>query len=250
MKKLLAVLVFFIAVLPAFAQDTARVEKKKKEPTELQKQKRANVQKAFFKESKDRFAIDLLGNNWIYSSSGDRMNGLKTKWYSRGINIYFYWNFRIKKSRFSIAPGLGYSASNIYHRHEMLVDTNGITFTPLANPGDYKVNKLTLQYFDIPIEFRIHTKPDKLDNMWKFAFGFKAGIRVDAHTKEKIKTNVTKVYVERRFPDVNLFRMGPTIRIGYSSFNITAYYGILNVFKKDRGPRANEFSIGISFNGL
>jgi hypothetical protein len=40
------------------------------------------------------------------------------------------------------------------------------------------------------------------------------------------------------------------LRIGYSSFNITAYYGVLGVFKKDRGPKANEFAVGISFNGL
>jgi len=49
---------------------------------------------------------------------------------------------------------------------------------------------------------------------------------------------------------LNLFHAGPFIRIGYSSFNLTAYYGILGVFKNNRGPQANEFSVGISFNGL
>lgn len=122
---------------------------------------------------------------------------------------------------------------------------------PAVNEASYKVNKLTLQYLDIPVEFRIKTNPDKLDQVWKFAVGFKAGIRVDAHTKIKTKIgSEVKVNVERRFPDFNLFRFGPTLRIGYSSFNITAYYGVLGVFKKDRGPKANEFTVGISFNGL
>lgn len=249
MKKIiLALLVFNAFVAMAEEPDSSKVQKEKKELTAEQTAKKVRINNAFNKFSRDRFAIDLLGTNWIH----DGANGFKTKWYSRGINVYFYWDFRIKQSRFSVAPGIGYSASNVYSRHAMKEDSSSVTyFEALSNPDDYKVNKVTLQYFDIPLEFRIKTNPDKLDNVWKFAIGFKAGIRVDAHTKTKIKdTNGTKVYVERRFPDFNLFHAGPTLRIGYSSFNITAYYGVIGVFKKDLGPKANAFSLGLSFNGL
>lgn len=259
MKKILVVfLVLLTGAAFASETDSVKVEKKKKELTaeELAKKsakqaKRSEAEKKFQKFSKDRFALDFTFNNWIYKSSDPKFDGLKTKWYSRGVNIYFSWDFRIKKSRFSIAPGIGYSSSNIYNRHQLVEDSAGIHFTPLVNESNYKVNKIALQYVDIPVEFRIKTNPDKFENCWKFAIGFKAGIRVDAHTKQKTKiNNVVKVDVERRFPDFNLFRFGPMIRIGYSSFNITAYYGVLNVFKKDRGPNANEFAVGISFNGL
>lgn len=254
--------VLFIALLLCTAIGYAEVPdsvkvKKKKELTQEQIDKRNAAEKKFQKFSKDRFAIDLLGSNWIYNKNSAGFNGLQTKWWSRGINIYFYYDFRIKKSRFSIAPGIGYSSSNIYSRHGLVEDSLGTHFDPLTtiNPAiasdAYKVNKLTLQYLDIPVEFRIKTNPDKLDNVWKFAVGFKAGIRVDAHTKIKTKIdNVVKVDVQRRFPDFSLFRFGPTLRIGYSSFNITAYYGVLDVFKKGKGPKANEFTVGISFNGL
>jgi hypothetical protein len=262
MKKILFVVSLFLS-FTAFAaeQDSVKVEKKKKEPTSeelaikaAKQAKRNEVEKKYQKFSKDRFAFDFFGSNWIYKSSDPRMNGLKTKWYSRGVNIYFSWDFRIKHSRFSFAPGIGYSCSNIYSRHGLVEDDTSVVgsyFKPLDNPDDYKVNKICLQYLDIPVEFRIKTNPDKFDNCWKFAFGFKAGVRVDAHTKQTTKINgVTKVVVERRFPDFNQFRFGPMIRIGYASFNITAYYGVLSVFKKDRGPSANEFTVGISFNGL
>jgi hypothetical protein len=252
---------FVLSFLSAVASetDTLKTSKqpRKKQVTAEKEAQQNELEKKFNKYSKDRFTIDLLGDNWIYNSNDARMNGLKTKWWSRGINIYFSWDFRIKKSRVSIAPGIGYSASNIYSRHGLVEDSVGTHFSPLTtiNPSiaesDYKVNKLTLQYVDIPVELRIRSNPDKFDNMWKVAIGFKAGIRVDAHTKEKTKVgSVAKVDIERRFPDFNLFRFGPTLRVGYSVFNITAYYGVLNVFKKDRGPVANEFSIGISFNGL
>lgn len=260
MKNIVMVALLLIVTVSAFASgaesDTVRV-KKKKQLTQEQINKRNAAEKKFQKFSKDRFAIDLCGVNWIYNKNDAGFNGMQTKWWSRGINIYFYYDFRIKKSRFSIAPGIGYSSSNIYSRHGIVEDSTGTSFQPLTtiNPSvaadAYKVNKLTLQYVDIPVEFRIKTNPDKLDQVWKFAIGFKAGIRVDAHTKIRTKiNNEVKVNVERRFPDFNLFRFGPTLRIGYSSFNITAYYGVLDVFKKGLGPKANEFSVGISFNGL
>lgn len=255
MKQLLFVLFIFTAFAASaqVADSTTKSKpvRQKKILTAEELKRKSEVERKFAKFSKDRFAIDLLGSNWIYNKNSAGMNGMQTKWWSRGINIYFYYDFRIKNSRVSFAPGIGYSSSNIYSRHGLVEDSLGTHFEPLTNAGDYKVNKITLQYIDIPLELRIKTNPDKLDQVWKFAIGFKAGIRVDAHTKEKYPVNgKMKVFVERRFPDFSLFRMGPMLRIGYSSFNITAYYGILGVFKKDKGPKANEFTVGISFNGL
>ena len=259
MKKLLfAVFILCTSVAFATEADSIKVEKKKKEVNaekvavrNERSMKRAEIQKKFNKFSKDRFSIAFTGTNWIYKKASAGMNGLNTKWYSRGTDIAFAWDFRIKKSRFSIAPGIGYSCTNIYSRHALVEDSLGSNFQPLATPGDYKVNKITLQYLEIPVEFRIRTNPDKFDNCFKFAVGFKFGIRVDAHTKTKTKiNNEVKVNVERRFPDFSLLRFGPTFRFGYSSFNITAYYGVIDVFKKGKGPKANEFSLGISFNGL
>ncbi len=258
MKNILLVFLLLSSIATfAFEADSARTARVKKLPTAAQNAKKNEVEKKFAKFAKDRFTVDLFGSNWIYDKNSAKMNGLQTKWWSRGISIYFSWDFRIKKSRVSFAPGIGYSCSNIYSRHGLWEDSTGTSFRPLTdiNPNialdDYKINKLTLQYVDIPLELRIRTNPDKFNNCWKFVVGFKAGIRVDAHTKQRTKIgNVVKVDVERRFPDFNLLRMGPTIRIGYSVVNVFAYYGVLDVFKKGKGPKANEFTVGISFNGL
>ncbi len=261
MKKLLLAFLLLTTVA-AFAEeaDSVKATKKVKVLTaeeqaakQAREAKRNEVEKKYQKFSKDRFAFDFVFSNWIYKNSDPRIVGgdLNPRWHSRGVNIYFSWDFRIKKSRVSVAPGIGYSCSNIYSRHGLVEDSTGTSLQALANPDNYKINKLTLQYVDIPVELRIKTNPDKFDNVWKFAIGIKGGIRVDAHTKQRTKiNNVVKVDVQRRFPDFNLFRFGPMIRIGYSSFNITAYYGVLDVFKKGKGPKANEFAVGISFNGL
>ena len=89
----------------------------------------------------------------------------------------------------SFAPGIGVSNKNVYHRHQMMdTASTGVTFAPLVNESNYKVNKLTLTYIEIPVELRFRSKPDKLDNHWKVALGFKAGIRVDGYTKQSTKS--------------------------------------------------------------
>jgi hypothetical protein len=232
MKKIVSAFVFVCFALIATAQvgDTTSTKTVKK----------------LTKFPKDRIAIDLNGTNWYH-----KIPDFKSKWYGRGISAYFYYDFRIKKSRFSIAPGIGVSHSNIYNNME-LIDSGGVAqFTKISDysTDKYKVNKVSLTYIDIPIEFRIRSNKDRLDNFWKFAVGFKAGIRVDAFTKQKT-TNPNKTVILRPYPDFNLFHAGPTFRIGYSSFNITGYWGILGVFKSGKGPEAYPFSLGISFNGL
>ncbi|MBL0310430.1 MAG: outer membrane beta-barrel protein [Bacteroidetes bacterium] len=248
MKKIFAVLVFALSVVVIFAQDSTKIKRAAK---------KAELEKKFLRIAKDRIAVDLLGTNWIYNPNSAGMNGLRTKWYSRGINLYFYWDFRFKRSRVSFAPGFGYSVTNIYSRHELVEDDTTAAFSTVFKPlpeatlSNYKVNKVTIQYIEIPLELRIRSNPDKFNNFWKVAIGVKGGVRVDVHTRQTIKDQTgKKTYVERRFPDFNLFRFGPTIRVGYSVFNVTAYYGVLNVFKGGKGPKANEFSVGISFNGL
>jgi hypothetical protein len=234
MKKIISILFFVAVSAGAFAQEDTT-------STGDQPAKR----KYIFKQAKDRIVIDLNATNWAHN-----IPGLKTKAYGRGIGVYFMWDFQIKKSFFSIAPGLGVSNANVYHRSQMMdTASTGITFAPLTNPENYTVNKLTTTYIEIPIELRFRTKPDRLDNMWKFVVGFKAGIKVGAYTKQSTKTPKESM-TRKPYADLNLFQAGPMVRIGYSSFNITAYYGILGLFKNNRGPQVNAFSVGLSFNGL
>ncbi|HWB63276.1 MAG TPA: outer membrane beta-barrel protein, partial [Chitinophagales bacterium] len=222
-------------------------------PSEEVLAKRREIDKKFAKYSRDHIYVNLNGTNWIYNSSDPRFGGMQAKWFSRGIDIGFNWDFRIKGSRVSIAPGIAYSNTNIYSRSLMGHDSAGTYFTPIDYGSDTtaKINKVSFQYLEIPLELRIRTDPDRFGNCWKVAVGFKAGVRVDVHTKTKLVVDgATHVFVERRFADYNLFRCGPTLRVGYSFVNITAYYGLLNMFKPGLGPKANEFSVGLSFTAL
>ena len=278
MKKFIAVLLLFLAVIGASAQDSTHVAKPNKKagptPEELQRKidikneelkkkaeraalaakNRADLDKKFANYSRDHIVLDLNAANWIYNTNDPAMNGMRTKWFSRGFNLAFNWDFRIKCSRVSIAPGIGYSNYTLYNRSKMLQDSSGIHYTPLPiYNGDTvsKINSLTLQYLEIPIELRIRSNPDRTGNCVKVVLGVKAGMRIDVHTRIKMVENgETQVFVVKRYSDFNLFRFGPTLRVGYSFFNVTAYYGVLGMFKPGLGPSAHEFSLGISFMAL
>jgi hypothetical protein len=267
MKKFLLVITVILSAFSAFAQnsetkkDTVIAVPAKKGPSESVLAERKKLDKMFAKYSRDHITLDLLGTNWNYNPNGAGFGsgingaGMRTKWFSRGLQIAFNWDFRIKGSRVSIAPGISYSCSNIYSRSTLTrSDSAGTSFQPIRVYGTdttAKINKLVLQYVNIPIELRIRSNVDKFGNCWKVAIGIVGGVRVDEHTKFKIKQGKdTNVYIVRRDPDFNLFRLAPVIRFGYSFVNITASYDVINVFKPNLGPKANAFALGIAFTAL
>jgi hypothetical protein len=256
MKKIVALIVLFISVLYVSAQvDTVGTRSVVIKPalppnmivtTPAPKPERKPY---VLNVPKDRIVLDLNAANWIRH---DNANGFRSRYYSRGLNLYGMYDMQIKKSRVSFAFGIGISFVDIYNNSTLYDSTSGsgAKFTPMNNyPDTVKLNKVAITYIDIPLELRIRTNRDKLDQLWKFNIGFKAGIRIDTYTRTIYK-NPRESQRLKPDPDFNLFRMGPTVRIGYSSFNLTAYYGLLGVFKNNRGPNLNEWSFGISFNGL
>lgn len=199
---------------------------------------------------RDRFMFNFTFDNVFHKET----NGFKTQWHSRGFGIFYMYDIPIKDSRFSIAPGLGFSHASYYHNSFMVEDSSGTSFNPIDDYGDndlYKKHKLAVNYLDIPIELRFFSKPFKNEKMFKLALGIKASVRLNAVNAETNKINgYYKKIKTKGFQDVSTFRAGPTLRIGYGGFNIIAYYGVTQLFKKNSGPKMTPFSIGISIIGL
>ena len=232
-KSLLAILLF--CSLAIFAQEEDK--KKKDEHSE--------------NEAHDRIVIGYTFDNWIHN-----VDSLKTKWNSWGFHFYYMYDIPLGKSRFSFAPGVGFSASWVKNNSGLddSVDSLGTIFRPLKI--DYKRNSLVTSYFDIPFELRYRSKPNSKNKSFKLGAGVVAGVQMSNHTKTKTSdtaivpagdTKVLKVY---RYDDLMKFRFGPTFRIGYGSANLFFYYSVLSLFKNDKGPTVNPFSVGLTVNGL
>lgn len=203
--------------------------------------------------SRDRIVVDLTFDNWFHN-----VDSLKTKWHSLGFNFYFMYDMIIKKSRFSFAPGLGIGTSHIYNNSEIVKTDSTSFFKPVrAEKGGYAIqelkgNKMTLIYFDVPLELRYRGKPNDKNKAFKVAVGMKLGVLVQNHTKTKF---VDSFGDKKKIKDINQkdllkFRAATTFRIGYGPFNVLASYNLTHLFKKDLGPSVTPFSLGISFNGL
>jgi hypothetical protein len=180
----------------------------------------------------------------------DAPDGIDFRTINQGINLYGLYTYPIKKSNFALAIGVGLGMHNLFS-NGVLSDTSSVSFLALvpekdANNGDidYKKSKIGLTYLDFPAELRFKSK-----NGIRFAVGAKVGVLLNAHTKYKGDdfTDGTKTKIkESDLPNFESWRFGPTLQIGYKWINLTGYYSVTKIFKKNFGPDIYPVSIGIS----
>ncbi len=241
MKRIIT-LALLLSSFVLFAQDDPNAAPKEESMAKKAKEKVVNT------GAKDRLVVDLFSfDNWVHD-----VDSLNVDWYSRGFGMYFMYDIQLGKSRLSFAPGIGLNISNAYinTRLDDSVDSLGTILRPITT--DYKRHKLHLLFIDIPVELRYRSKPNEKNKSFKFAIGAKFGLKIDAHTKlvADDANGDRKVEKLKNFNDLSLIRFGPMVRVGYGAFNVFAYYGVTNMFKKDEGPKITSFSVGFSINGL
>jgi len=188
-----------------------------------------------------RFAIDLLFDRWLEEPSN-----ISLEPYSIGINVYRMVDIPFT-NRFGISVGLGFSSQNFHHNGQfvtsILPDGNEFThLEPLRNGYDYRRNKISLNYFDLPFEIRIRSKDKPRFNVYP---GIKIGYLFNAHTKTIDNTGKYKNY---NVPNLETFRYGASLRMGWGkNLHIYTYYQLSSIFKKNRGEVINPFAIGFTF---
>jgi hypothetical protein len=79
------------------------------------------------------------------------------------------------------------------------------------------------------------------NGLWISA-GLIGGLKMGSHTKVKIDG---KKYKDRNDFNINPFRGGSTVRLGYKGFNIFGTYYFTPLFKDGRGPEMDPITVGI-----
>ncbi len=244
MKQLLVILFLIgINVPVAWAQTEEELEK----DTEMAQNKR-DLDKI---DSRDRLIFEFVHTNWF-----DKPDSLKVKWYNRGINAYLMYDMPIYDDNISFAPGIGISNANVYHRSQMIEGDTTTYFVPI-NEDQINVgrSKLATTYLEVPLELRFRTNPNKVNRRFKFALGLRVGYMLDGHTVYKGDpldgSGGDEVFFKiKNVPNINRFRYGTSVRLGYGNINLVAYYSFATLFQTDKGPGMRPFSIGISFNSF
>lgn len=246
MQKLFLTLFVSFFLLTVSAQETTSETQKGVSP-----EVKAKVNKA-----KDRILLELGLNQMINAPSNVKFSAL-----SRSFNAYFTYDVVFGKSNFSIAPGAGIGTDNFYHKKNGIAWSNNThlkdtvtSFPTLSDSVTAKKSKLGLTYFDIPVEFRFRSTPNKKNTSWKLAAGFKFGFLIGSKWKyrgEDLTTGTGDVrFKEFKVEGLNKFRYSVYARGGYGIFNVFMNYQISSVFQKGKGPQMYPLQFGIAICGL
>ncbi len=203
-------------------------------------------------QTRDRLIFEIAHDNWT-----NKPDSLKVRWWNRGVNIYLMYDMPLLNSKnVSFAPGLGISTTNVYHNSRIMNNDSVSFFRPIENISDtlsWRKNKLSTTFIDVPLELRFRTNPNRYNKSFKIAIGARVGYMLSSKIKYKgeLENEPDEVFLKnKRLPNINNFKYGPSIRIGYSNFNIFAYYSISTLFERNAGPGIRPLSIGFSFNSF
>jgi hypothetical protein len=205
------------------------------------------------------FAIDLG-----FNLPSPETNGFNTNVFgSRTLNIYYYYDYRLGSSKFSVHPGIGFGLERYKFNNDKTLDyVPGPNFdtlkmvlvsTVLPNASSLKKSGLITNYIDIPLELRFNSNPDDLGRSFKMSLGFKFGVLYDSFTKVKYREDgETKKLKDKQNFNLNPIRYGVLFRIGAGSFSAYANYTISPLFKDGKGPdgplgsKINNFTVGLT----
>ena len=222
MKHLLSVLLFISLTGNAFCQEADKISKAQ---TYLSKQ--------------DRLVLSFTSDNWTKLPAGIKGKPFR----SRGFGFLILDGSMDSSNTVGFAYGIGFSSQNV-HTNASIQDTSGQTFlTPIPNSLKKETNKLSLNFIDVALEFRLHSKENASGKNFKFNVGLKAGYLLQSHIKYEDKNGKFKTY---GINNLNKFQYGVTARLGYSKVGLCLYYSLVPVFKKNKAPEMTPYSVGIA----
>lgn len=213
----------------AFAQDSLNIAEPKSKKTPMERE-------------------DVLVLDFTYETFFNRPEDVNYRFYNNGFGLQLMYDNPIGTSRMSAAIGLGFSTQSYYSNAQVRrVQSNVDPFySDWVNVDsiDYRNNKISTSYFEIPVELRWRSNPKPSGYSWKVTVGLKAGYLFDTHDKI-VHSNGDK-YKTYIFPDMNRLRGVGLIRVGYGKVMLVSSYSFTPWFNVDNGPEMNQFSIGLS----
>ncbi|PZX56543.1 porin family protein [Algoriphagus chordae] len=249
MKKIYTLLLAFLLIQGAFAQDSLQVAKKSKTPIGG----RPNIPS----DLKFEFGFNQLNN---------RSEDLGVNFFaSRTFNVYYQYPISIfgKDSGITMDLGIGIGSDKYGFKDDQTLYNNpalGPESSVLRDITDVlgddiniKKNVVAANYVDIPLDFTYHFNKTNHSKGFQVSVGGKFGYLYEAHTKVKYE-NSDKL--KRQIKDsqnygLEKFRYGISVKAGSQGFYAWSYFGLNQVFQKGMGPNSTEatqinFGIGVN----
>lgn len=165
--------------------------------------------------------------------------------FSAGFSIGFLRDMPVNDDRtIAVAAGLGYALHNF--NYNLIVNSEGVIpqYELITESIYYEKNKLSLNYIDLPIEFRWRNSTMQSHKFWRVYTGFKFSYLFNSRSKfvgDGGKTLVTNSN------DINKFRYSVYVAAGYNTWNLYVCYGLNPIFKEGTldGKRIDMSSVNL-----
>ena len=221
MKKILVIVfTLFSVVLIAQNEPSSRIKKRK-----------------YKLLSEDAVVLDITSNMWRNAPQGIVQHPLK----SIGFNLSFFFDRPLGYSPFAIAIGVSYAVEHVQNNGVFVYSNNFSTTSIASLQVPYASNRLTSEWFDIPLELRLRTKGR---GPFRLYIGAKAGVNITNYHQFIDHDTKTRDY---RIRNLNVYRYGVYARLGYAMLNLYSYYSLSDMFERGSGPQLAPISVGVSF---
>ncbi len=189
--------------------------------------------------SKQRYFEDQFYLGFTYNLVGNTPEGLKQQNLSYGFYAGVIKDIPLNaRGTKALGIGLGLALNTYYSNLLATESSTGITYSFADDIPGFKRSKIETHLIELPLEFRWRNSTPEEYRFWRLYAGIKAAYVVGARSKSVIDGNKDGFYNG----DIARFQYGPTLNVGYNTFNIHLYYALNNLFK-DSATINNE-SIG------
>lgn len=158
-------------------------------------------------------------------------------------------HLRIINNRLFLTTGFGFEINNyrFNSKMRMIPDTRPLQ-TVLEDSSNYKRNKLTTMYLNVPLYMSISLGNNK--QRFTISPGVTAGWLIRSYQK-RILDDDGKNKIRTR-DDFNLqpFRFNASLRLNYRDVTVFANYSLNELFYAGRGPELYPFSVGVQLVGF
>ncbi len=170
----------------------------------------------------DQFYVGVTYNLLLKKPSGVTQRNL-----SYGLQGGYIKDIPLNKRRnIALGVGLGY-AVNSYYNNLLASEVDGtIVYSVLDGSEDFKRNKIENHLVELPLEFRWRNSTPSEYKFWRIYTGLKFGYVFEG--RSKIVSDAGKISFINK--DIRDFQYGLTLNVGYNTFNIHAYYSLVNLF--------------------
>lgn len=160
--------------------------------------------------------------------------------FSGGFSLGYIFDIPINERRNAgIGVGLGYSYNSYGSSFFMNVEERSQI---------YKTTRFKTQLIEIPIELRWRTSTASNHSFWRIYGGMKVAYLF--HSKSKFEFEDETIELNN-IAALKKFQYGLILSAGYGSWNLSAYYGLSNLFNDitvdNKQLNIKDFSLGLKF---